>query len=153
MQHTRTTRCLAGASAAYASAADDRCCRNAARAANADFVRPILEDWLADKTRAEAVTILGKHGVPSGPVYTAEDVFSDAHIAARNMLITVDDPIAGPRKYARSPLHLSAVPEIPTKPAPQLGEHTNLILQSILGYDEALIEQFSSEGVIETPKT
>ena len=110
----------------------------------------IIEDWLVSKTRAQAVALLGEHGVPSGPVFTAEDIFDDPHIAARHMLVTVDDPIAGPRRYARSPLHLSSAPEIPAAPAPRLGEHTRPILQDLLGYKEAEIEQLIAEGVVAT---
>jgi formyl-CoA transferase len=127
---------------------DPRAADGTARAANADFIHPLIEDWLADKTRAQAVASLEEHGVPSGPVYTAEDVFSDPHIAARHMLATVDDSVAGPRKYARSPIHLSVAPEIPTGPAPGLGEHTRRILGDLLGYDEAEIERLVSEGVV-----
>ncbi len=128
---------------------DPRSVDGTARATNADFVRPIIEDWLTDKTRAQAVALLGEQGVPSGPVYTAEDVFNDPHVAARQMLVTVDDPVAGPRKYARTPLHLSSAPEILTAPAPQLGEHTRPILRDLLGYDEAEIERLKEQGVIE----
>jgi len=92
---------------------------------------------------------LGKQGVPSGPVFTAEDVFNDPHLSARNMLVTVDDPVAGARKYARSPLHLSSTPEIPTEPAPQLGADTAGILKDILGYERKEIEQLREQGVIE----
>jgi CoA:oxalate CoA-transferase len=129
---------------------DPRTVDGTARAANADFIRPLIEAWLSDKTRAQAVAILEKHGVPSGPVYSAEDVFNDPHVATRHMLVTVDDPVAGPRKYARSPIHLSSNPEIPTASAPQLGEHTHSILQDLLGYDQAKIEQLAAEGVVTT---
>lgn len=128
---------------------DPRTIDGTSRGTNADFIRPIIEDWLADKTRAKAVELLEREGVPSGPVYTAQDVFEDPHISAREMLVTVDDPVAGPRKYARSPLHLSASPEIPTQPAPQLGEHTRVVLQDLLGYKEAEIEQLQEQGVVE----
>jgi CoA:oxalate CoA-transferase len=128
---------------------DPRTADGTARAANADFVRPIIEEWLADKTRAQAVALLEECGVPSGPVYTAEDVFNDPHIAARHMLVTIDDPVAGPRKYARSPVHLSAAPEVPTGPAPQLGEHTRPILSDLLGYSQADVERLAGEGVVE----
>jgi crotonobetainyl-CoA:carnitine CoA-transferase CaiB-like acyl-CoA transferase len=129
---------------------DPRTSSGTARADNSDFIRSTIEDWLADKTRSEAVELLERHGVPSGPVYTAEDVFEDAHIAARNMLVTVDDPIAGPRKYARSPLHLSAAPQIPTAPAPRLGEHSRAILRDLLGYGEARIGELHERGVVES---
>jgi formyl-CoA transferase len=128
---------------------DPRTVDGTARAVNADFIRSIIEDWLADKTRAQVVELLGKQGVPCGPVYTAEDIFDDPHVAARNMLVTVDDPIAGPRKYARSPLHLSATPEISTEPAPRLGEHTRPILRDLLGYGEERIDQLQEKGVVE----
>ncbi|MGB2964840.1 MAG: CoA transferase [Anaerolineales bacterium] len=128
---------------------DPRTESGTARANNADFIRETIESWLADKTRAQAEALLDEQGVPSGPVFTAEDVFNDPHIAARNMLVTVDDPVAGSRKFARSPLHLSSNPEIPTESAPQLGGHTDEILKNILGYGENEIEQLQDQGVIE----
>jgi formyl-CoA transferase len=127
---------------------DPRTADGTARGAHAELVQSLVEDWLGDKTRAEAAALLEEQGVPSGPVYTAEDVFTDPHIAARHMLATVDDPVAGPRRYARSPVHLSSAPEIPTDPAPQLGEHTVTILRDLLGLTEAEIERLVDEGVI-----
>lgn len=132
---------------------DPRTENGTARADNADFIRKTIEDWLADKTRTQAVALMEEHGVPSGPVYTAENVFNDSHFAARNMLVTVPDPVAGPRKYARSPLHLSSAPDIPVEPAPRLGEHTQTILKDLLGYGDNEIEQFEDQGVIEFPNT
>jgi CoA:oxalate CoA-transferase len=128
---------------------DPRTADGTSRGTNAGFVQSIVEAWLADKTRAEAVALLEEVGVPSGPVYTAEDVFEDPHIAARHMLVTVDDPVAGPRQYARTPLHLSAAPEIPTEPAPQLGEHTRPILRDLLGYSETEVERLQRQGVVD----
>jgi crotonobetainyl-CoA:carnitine CoA-transferase CaiB-like acyl-CoA transferase len=127
---------------------DPRTVDGTVRATNAEFIRSIIEDWLADKTRSQAVVLLEDQGVPSGPVYTAEDVFNDPHFAARQMLVSIDDPIAGPRKYARTPVRLSSTPDIPTRPAPQLGEHTQAILRDLLEYDETEIEQLRDNGVI-----
>jgi formyl-CoA transferase len=129
---------------------DPRTADGTARAANAELIRPIIEAWLADKTRAEAVSLLEERGVPSGPVYTAEDIFKDPHVAARGMLVSVDDEVAGPRRYARTPIHLSAAPEIPCRPAPRLGEHTLPILRDLLGYEEDEIERLMAEGVVES---
>jgi formyl-CoA transferase len=128
---------------------DPRTADGTARGSHPELLQSVIEGWLGDKTRAEAAALLEEQGVPSGPVYTAEDVFRDPHIAARHMLVTVDDPVAGPLKYARSPLHLSAAPEIPTASAPKLGEHTRTVLGDLLGYDEVLIDQLLEKRVIE----
>ncbi|HSJ53292.1 MAG TPA: CoA transferase, partial [Anaerolineae bacterium] len=128
---------------------DPRTIDGTARGTHADWLRSVIEDWLADKTRTEALDLLEGYGVPAGPVNTAEDVFRDPQVAARQMLVTVDDPVAGPRQYARSPLHLSAAPEIPTEPAPQLGQHTGPILRDLLGYDQARVDALQEQGVIE----
>jgi CoA:oxalate CoA-transferase len=128
---------------------DARTADGTARGSHMDLIRPVIEAWLADKTRGEAAELLQRQGVPSGPVYTAEDVFSDPHISAREMLVEVNDPVAGPRKYARTPPHLSAAPSIPTAAAPRLGEHTLPILRDLLGLDREEIERLSSQGVVE----
>lgn len=127
---------------------DPRTADGSARAAHAPFVQEVLEAALAGKTRSDAQALLEEKGVPSGPVYTAQDIFEDPQISARHMLVTVDDPVAGKREYARSPLHLSACPEILADPAPRLGQHTRSILGELLGYGEEDLEQWATEGVV-----
>ena len=120
------------------------------RAENKEFLRSVIEDWLALLTRQEATDKLNKIGVPAGPVQTAEDIFADPHVAARGMLMTISDPEVGDYRFARSPLHLSAAPELPKNPAPNLGQDTRSILASLLGYSEQQIDQLIAEKVVET---
>ncbi|MDH3463895.1 MAG: CoA transferase [Acidimicrobiia bacterium] len=127
---------------------DPRCTDGNARASNRKFVDSVLEGWLSDKTRSEAGDILNSHGVPVGPVYTAGDVFQDPQVAARKMLIPIDDPVVGEYQFARSPVLLSSAPEPKTSPAPSLGEHTSSVLTEVLGYSEADLEHMVEEGVI-----
>ena len=129
-------------------AGDPRTADGTARAANAAWIGEMIEAWLADKSRAEAVALLEAEGVPAGPVYTAGDIFADPHVAARQMLVSVDDPVAGPHLFARSPLHLSETPTIRTEPAPRLGEHTRPVLKELLGYDDAKIEELHRQGIV-----
>lgn len=128
---------------------DPRAADGTARAANAAFLEPILEDWTADKTRAEVVDLLNEAGMPTGPVYTARDVFADDHFRVRRMLAEVDDPEVGPYTFARTPPHLSASPEIPLRPAPALGAHTREVLEEILGYSAPEVEALAEEGVVQ----
>lgn len=126
---------------------DARSADGTARAANAGFLQPILEDWLADKTRTEVVDLLNEAGMPTGPVYTAEDVFADEHFRVRRMLMEIDDPEVGPSTFARTVPHLGAAPEIRAEPAPALGQHTREILER-LGYEPAAVEAMERDGVV-----
>ncbi len=127
---------------------DARSATGTARAANANFLQPLLEEWMADKTRAEVVNAFNAAGMPTGPVYTAEDVFADDHFRVRGMLAEIDDPEVGAYTFARSVPHLSAAPDIPLAAAPALGAHTREILVELLGYEEGEVETLAAEGII-----
>jgi formyl-CoA transferase len=127
---------------------DPRSKDGTSRADNADFLQPILEDWMADKTREEVVNALNEAGMPTGPVYTAEDVFADEHFHIRGMLTEIEDPEVGPYTFARSVPHLSAAPDIPLNPAPALGDHTREILEGVLGYETERVDQLAAQGVV-----
>ena len=128
---------------------DDRCKSGTERAANADFIQPIIEECLSNLTREQAVDQLNQAGVPTGPVNRAEDIFEDPQIKARGMLMPIDDPDIGEYEFARSPLHLSAAPELPKNPAPNLGADTAWVLSEILGYDDKRIKELMDRGIIE----
>ena len=121
-----------------------------ARAANMEsFLRPIIEEWLQDKTREEAVEVLMQAGVPAGPVYNMEDIFNCPHVKKREMLVDVPaENESFARPFARSPVMLSAsAGELPVKPPPPLGKHTEEILLD-LGFDRKQVEHWREKGVI-----
>ena len=128
---------------------DPRSIDGTSRAANAEFLQPIIENWMAGQTRAEVVDTLNAAGVPTGPVYTAGDVFADEHFRQRSMLVEIADPEVGPRTFARTTPHLSAAPEIPVEAAPNLGQHTRSILQELLGFDSMQVNELVKAGVID----
>ncbi len=129
---------------------DPRSVDGTSRAANATFLQPIIEEWMADKSRAEVVDALNSGGVPTGPVYDAQDVFEDDHFRQRNMLVEVDDPDVGAHTFARTTPHLSEAPEIRTEPAPNLGQHTRSILEELLEYGTSEVDGLVKAGVVAT---
>ena len=130
---------------------DERTRNAAARIANREYLDPLIEGWLKDLTRDEAVERLNAAGVPAGSVYTVEDIFACPHVAARNLLMPIKDPDVGEHRFARTPPMLSSTPELPTNPAPRLGEHTREVLEDMLGYDANQVEALASSGVVQLP--
>jgi len=128
---------------------DQRTCSGPARAANRAFLDPIIDAWMENLTRAEAVDKLNEAGVPTGPVHTAEDVFECPQVKARGMLMTVNDPDVGEYRFARTPPHLSAATELPANPAPRLGEHTRSVLEEMLDYSAGEVDTLAADGVVQ----
>jgi formyl-CoA transferase len=127
---------------------DPRYADGTSRAASADVLQPIIEGWMADKTRQEVVDTLNAAGMPTGPVYTARDVFADPHFRTRGMLMDIEDPEVGTYTFARSTPHLSAAPQIAHEPSPALGQHTREILEGLLGYSTAEVERLAAGQVV-----
>jgi len=128
---------------------DERSNNGTARASNAEFLAPIIEEWLSQKTRSEAETILNQNGVPVGSVYTAKDVFESKQVKSRKALVNIDDPDVGTYQFARGPVMLSGSPEIETNPAPDLGQHSYEVLSEILRYSDVKIDKLAESGTIE----
>ena len=128
---------------------DEKSKTGTARASNSDKLTPIIENWMKERTREKAGNILNKNGVPVGPVYTAKDVFESKQVQARKGLVDIDDPLVGLHQFARTPIHLSAAPEIPARPAPELGQDTEEILSILLGYAEEKINELQKNEIIQ----
>ncbi len=113
-----------------------------------NFLKPIVDTWMASHTREEVVQILLEHGVPSGYVQTSADLFTCPQVAARHMLVEVNDPIAGPVKFANNPFRLSAAADKTPVPPPRLGEHNDEILTAVLGYGASEVARLKQTKVI-----
>lgn len=114
-------------------------------------IRPAVEKWAANLTRSEVSEILSKVGIAVGKCQSIQEVIADPHIAARNMVISVDrvDGSQRPVLVPGNPVKLSAMAEGPEKRIPWLGEHTASILSEELGLTSDEIQDLQWQGVIE----
>ena len=144
----RLWRQLCDALGLGALADDPRFANNALRTDNHAALEPVLEGVLAEKTVDEWCAILAAAGVPSGPLSDVGQVFDDEQVAAREMIVELEHPVAGRQAVANSPLRFSATPVQLRGPAPLLGQHTEEVLSGVLGLTAGELEELRAEGVI-----
>jgi CoA:oxalate CoA-transferase len=100
------------------------------------------------KTRTEWMELLGKADLPHSPANNIKEICEDPHIAYRNMLVEIDQPRVGKMQIVGSPIRLSETPGEVYAPAPLLGQHSEEILEKLLGYAKQDIEILKKENVI-----
>ena len=108
----------------------------------------IVNGWFRQQTKAKAAEMLLAAGLPVGPVQNAHEVFDDPHVAARQLLIDVPDPILGSVKLVGPVARLSGDGNALRGPAPLLGQHNEEILTESLGYTQEQVGQLKADGVI-----
>ncbi len=107
-----------------------------------------IEAWFAAHTRQEATDQLLAAGLPVGAVQTAADIYECQHLAARQLLIDVPDPILGQVRLVGPPAKLSGNTTPITRPAPLLGEHAEQILAEQLSRTPEEIAGLRADGII-----
>jgi formyl-CoA transferase len=86
-------------------------------------VRAALKEWLSARTTKEVLNTFGG-SVPIGPVNTVADIFADEHVAARDMLVAVEQPGSDrPVTLAGQPIKFTETPSSAITRGPLLGEH------------------------------
>ncbi len=118
-----------------------------ARYAQSERLTVLIEAWLEDKTKKEAVKLLIDGGVPAAPVQNTKDIADCSHVAARDMLVEIDDPQWGPVRVVGQPIKTSGSTPAWRRP-PHLGEHTQQILRDLAELDESDLERLQNEGII-----
>ena len=111
-------------------------------------LQEILDAIFAEKTVEETLDGLRGAGVPCGPINNLAQVLSEPQVLAREMVVDVDVPVAGPTKVTGVPIKLSETPGSVRTPPPTLGQHTEEVLESVLGMDEAQRNALRQEGVV-----
>ena len=129
---------------------DERFVTNKARVQNREALTQILNDVMRQKPSAYWLEALEKIKITCGPINNIDQVFDDAQVAARGMRIEMNHPATGgePVSLIGSPSKMS-VTEVSYRHAPpMLGQHTEEVLEELLGIDAAECNRLREQGVI-----
>ncbi len=120
---------------------------NRDRVENRKELISLLQKIFSEKPTEEWLKAFHERGVPAGPIYTFDQIFSDPQVLHRNMLVEMDHPVAGEIKQTGVPVKLSETPGSIELPPPLLGEHTEEILRR-LNYTDSETKVLREKGVI-----
>ncbi|MBG0839570.1 CaiB/BaiF CoA transferase family protein [Ectopseudomonas toyotomiensis] len=135
--------------AGIANLADDpRFVTNKARVAHRAELIPLLRQATVFKTTAQWIELLEKAGVPCGPINDLQQVFADPQVQARGLRLDLPNALGSSTPQVASPLRLSATPVAYRSAPPLLGQHTDNLLQRLLGMSETQIAELREAGVI-----
>ena len=108
----------------------------------------LLEETTQANTTQHWMEVLGSAGVPAGPINDLEQVYSDPHVLARDMLVELEDPELGTLRNIGIPVKLSRTPGRIRRRAPDLREHTEEVLREA-GYTPDKVARLRECGAVD----
>jgi 2-methylfumaryl-CoA isomerase len=116
-----------------------------------DEIAALLAPWFAKRTLNEVRTALDAQRVTWGAYRTVRQALAeDADCSDANpMFGWIDAAHIGRHLAPASPLHFSRVERRPPARAPQLGEHTDSILDSLLGLSRSDIQALRDARIVQ----
>ena len=129
---------------------DDRFDTSFKRTENHAELEPVLFEATRKQPTDHWVEALSQYGIPIGPLNTIGQAVSQEQILAREMITTVEHPIAGDVTMAASPLKLSRTPARVRGYGPQFGQDTAQVLEEWLGFDATQTAALVESGIVMT---
>ena len=117
------------------------------RVKNRDKLNKLLTKTLTKENSEVWIKKLNIAGVPCGPIYSIDQVFSDPQVKHVGIAQTVNHKKLGNINLVGQPVTLSRTPSRLNTAAPEKGEHADEILKEY-GYDSETIAKFKKEGTV-----
>jgi CoA:oxalate CoA-transferase len=127
---------------------DPRFATNSDRTANYAELDSILARHFASNRRSYWLARLQQAKVPCAPIATVDEVAVNPHLRQRQMILHADHPDFDGLIVPGSPLKTTGAIGVPNTRAPALGEHTEDVLERLLGFDSARIAELRAKQVI-----
>ena len=129
-------------------AEDERYATHDARGENQEELDGLISSWTKERTASEVLGAMKEAGVPAGKLYTARDMMEDPHYAARENVVTLEDPEIGPFPMQNVVPRLTETPGEVRWTGPALGQHNDEVFGEVLGLDEREREGLRERGIV-----
>jgi len=112
------------------------------------FIDARLAEIFATQSSAHWLARLEEKRIPCAKVNRVDEALADPQVLSRNMVVELKHPSGASTRGPGNPIKLSRTDEESFSPAPLLGEHTNRVLETVLGYTAAQIDGLRDQGVV-----
>jgi len=129
-------------------AEDERFRLMSGRIVNRNALIPLIAEIMTTRGMHEWIEVLEAANVPCGPINNMKQVFEDPQVRHRGMRVDIPTAAGVPCPSVASPMRFSETPVEYTVPPPTLGQHTQEILQGLLGMERAAIDALAAKGVV-----
>ena len=110
-----------------------------------------IEEWTKTKTKFEVMNICNPLDIPVGPILSMKEIAEEPSLRATGTVVEVDHPKRGKYLSVGCPIKMSDSSVTVTR-SPLLGEHTEEVLSTVLGYSADEIATLKSAGATEPAK-
>ena len=111
---------------------DDRFKTNTDRSANRKIINKLISEITVTQSSSYWVENLLEAGVPTGPIYSIDEVFADPQVQHIGIATDVKQTVPfGDTQLVGQPFTLNRTPSSIVSPPPSLGEHTESILEEL----------------------
>ena len=107
----------------------------------------LIEQWATTMDKLEVMRQLNKYDIPCGPILDMGEIAAEQALRETGTVVEVDHPKRGKFLTVGNPIKLSDSPT-DVQPSPLLGEHTDEILKSIVGWNDAEIAAARKAGAV-----
>jgi succinyl-CoA--D-citramalate CoA-transferase len=129
-------------------AESERYATHNARGENQEELDAMISGWTRQRTADQVLEVMREASVPAGKLFTAEDMLSDEHYAARQNIVEVEDPEIGPFPMQNVVPHLCETPGNIRWTGPKLGQHNDEVFKGVLGLNEEDLNGLRERGVV-----
>jgi len=129
---------------------DPRFNSNDVRLLNVLEVDRVIGEFIVSKTLQENMDLFDREAITVGPVYDAAQLSIDPYVIERESLVELEDPELGFLPMHNVVPRLSITPGLMRMHAPDIGEHTQEVLEPLIG--AVAYEKLVSQSIVKQAK-